>query len=562
MSQQKGFLLVTAVIVIVVFALLSAALVSTVLRTAESTLYLRQIPAASALAESGLEQAKQSMTFSNLSTRQTCAGLSTTTILSTGTSATGRGSLTVDNPRFAFSTLATAISSADVPSTITVNDSSVFASNGWVLIGREVFQYDYIASGTTLGGVSRAQDGTEARGHVVGTVVSQYQCAIAGTGYAPATNTKSTREYQQGLRQPALFAAGLNGTILRWNGQTSELLWSSDTTGTANDFHAISMINYHSGWAAGKHASEGFVFSRLQGNTWSTVYAPLGSETDLHAIHATSEQEAWAVGERTGGNTIAILRWVRNASNASNNWCRVPCGGITLTESGVKPIQKSIYGIKMLDLNGDGYANVGYAVGGSHDQSAKEGVIWYYSGTGWSPIDKAPLNFTFPADVSRLVGLDLTANGSSAPKEAFFVGHSGGSAGGKLVRLRVSGGVDSWAIVDTTEDLKAVSVIDTNGDGYADFGCAVGNNGTVIFFDSNLNASTTTLASSGNDLTGVQVLSATDIWVVGNAGFRFHFDGSTWTLRTANVTTGVNLMGLSGIFPQQTALSHWHELMR
>jgi len=562
MRQPKGFLLIAAVVIIVIFALLSAALVSTILRATESTRYLHAIPAAGALAESGLELARKNLTITDLSTRQTCGGLGTTTVLATGNSITGQASNAVNNPRYAYATLATAIANNTTPTTITVDDSSAFALDGWVLVGREVFQYERIADATTLAGVSRAQDGTEAAAHIVGNVVSQYQCSIAGIGHAPGTNPKAIREYQQGMRQPILFAAGQMGTMLRWNGPTAELVWASQSSGTTQNLNAISALNYHSAWGVGDQTSAGFTFVRLQGDTWASVAVALTNETNLYGVDATSDNEAWAVGERSGGNVIAILRWVRNATNDSNNWCRVPCSGITLTDSGVKPIQKSIYAIKMFDLNGDGFADMGFASGGSHDQSSKEGVIWYYSGTGWSPIDKPPLNYAFPANVSRLVGLDITRNGNTAPKEAFFVGHSGGGGGGgKLVRLQMVSG-PAWVVLDTTEELTSVSVVDTDGDGFADFGCAVGHNGLVVTFNSSMTTTAVTLSSGGNALKSVLVLSPTDIWVAGDGGVRFHYDGTTWVSLTNNVTTGVNLNGLSGVFPKQTALSHWHELIQ
>ena len=41
------------------------------------------------------------------------------------------------------------------------------------MIGREVFQYGYIADSATLGNVTRAQDGSLATVHEVGEIVSQ-----------------------------------------------------------------------------------------------------------------------------------------------------------------------------------------------------------------------------------------------------------------------------------------------------------------------------------------------------------------------------------------------------
>ena len=562
MQYQKGFLLVTAVVMIVIFALLSTALVSMFVRATETTLHLQAIPQAAALAESGLEQARANFNLTNFTTRQTCVSLATTVSLPTGDSITSRATNNANNPRYAYATLTTAIASNTTPATLSVNDSSVFSSDGWVLIGREVFQYGYIADATTLGGVVRAQDGTQATAQPVGATVSQYECSIAGIGHAPATNPMSVREYQQGMRQPLLFAVGQNGMILNWNGPTAELLWATQTSGTALDINAISALNYHSAWAVANQSASGFSFLRLQGNTWTNIAVSLGQNTDLLGVDATSTNEAWAVGKRQGGNST-ILRWVRNGANASNNWCNASassCPGISMTEASINNSQKDIYAIKTYDLNGDGYADMGFAVGGSHDASGKVGVIWYYSGTGWGPINKAPLSYALPANVSELRGLDITRNGNAAPKEAFFVGHSA-LTGGKLLRLRIVNGVASWVTVNTAQDLIAVSVVDTDGDGLADFGCAVGSNGYAAFFDSAMNTTVTQVNIEGTNFNNVLVLSPSDIWIVGDWGARYHYDGTGWSLLASNVPTTQHFYGLSGIFPKQTTLSTWHELI-
>lgn len=561
MKRQKGFLIVTAIVLIVVLAMLAAGLVSIFIRTVEASLRLKAIPAASALAESGLEQAQKNFTLTDFTARQTCTTLGSTVSLSTGDSITALATNTANNPRYAYTALTTSISNSTNPTTITVTDSSVFAPDGWVLIGREVFRYKYIANSTTLGGVARAQDSSLATDHPSGSIVSQYQCYIAGIGHAPAVNPLSIREYQQGMRQPLLFAVGQSGTLLRWNGPTSELAWDAVTSGSSQDLKGISALNYHSAWAVGNNVNAGYELVRLQGSTWTRVNLALGSETNLLAVDATSSKEAWAVGERTAGNVIALLRWVRNASNDSTNWCRVPCSGISLVESGVQPSRKSILAIKTLDLTGDGYADVGYAAGGSPDEGNKEGVIWYYTANNWGPINKAPLNFThMPSNAGQLRGVDMVRNGSSAPQEVFFAGQNN-STGGLIIRLRATGGTEAWSTISTAAELHAISVVDTDGDGYADFGCAVGDNGTVVSFNNTMASTTTTLATGGNALKSVFVISPTDIWVVGTGGVRFHYDGTSWTSLTNNITTTNNLYSIVAVFPKQITLSAWHELI-
>ena len=561
MKRQQGFLIVSAIIFVLVLALLGAAMVSIFIRTTEITLHLRSIPAANALAESGLEQAQKNFTLSDFSVRQTCTSLASTVSLSTGDSITSVGTNTVNNPRYADSTLTTAIANNTSPTTIIVNDSSVFSPDGWVSIGKEVFQYTRIDNASTLGGVKRAQDSSLAIDHPSGAIVSQYQCALAGIGHAPANNTLSVREYQRSVRQSLIFAVGQNGALLRWNGPSAELLWDTQSSNVLQDLNAVSALNYHSAWAVGNNSSAGFVFSRLQGTTWSAVNVALGSETNLRAIDATSSNEAWAAGERTGGNVVTLLRWTRDAANNSTNWCRVPCSGVSLVETGVQPSRKSILAIKMLDLDGDGYADVGYAAGGSPDEGNKTGVIWYYTANQWGPINKAPLSFThLPNNTGQIRGLDFVRNGTLNPQEVFFAGQNS-NFGGQLVRLRIVSGAETWLAVATAADLYAVSVIDTDGDGLADFGCAVGDGGYVITFDSSMVNTVTMLPTGGNNLKSVIVLSATNIWVTGTGGVRFHYDGSAWSSLTNNVATINNLYGATSISPQQTQLSSWYELI-
>ena len=556
--------MVTAVVIIVVFALLSAALVSIFLRSSEATLRLQAIPKAAALAEGGLDQAGRNLIQANLSARQTCVNLATTTTLSTGNSIAARASNIANNPRYAYAVLTAAIPNNTSPTTITVADSSVFAPDGWVLIGREVFQYSRIADVTTLAGVMRAQDGSVASEQVVGATVSQYQCYIAGIGQSPATNPVSIREYQQGMRQPVLFAVGQSGTVLRWNAETAELAWASQASGTTLDLYAVSALNYHEAWAVASQSSSAYQFARLQGNApWLPIAAALGNAVDLLGVDATSSKEAWAVGRKQGNNTT-ILRWVRNANNDSTNWCSASlssCPGITMTEASIKNSQKDIYAVKTYDLNGDGFADMGFAVGGNSDNSAppadKGGVIWYYSGTGWGPITKAPLSFILPENVDLLSGLDITPNGNAAPLEAFFVGQNMIS-GGELLRLRIVNGAAVWVAINPAQTLHAVSVEDTNGDGLADFGCAVGSNGLVVFFDSAMNPTYTTLTNNPN-LNGIVVINSSDIWVIGDGGVSFHYDGTSWT--SMATTTSNNLNSLSAVFPKQTNLSRWHELI-
>lgn len=599
MHNQKGFLLITAVIIVVIFGVLSSALVSMFIRTSEATRHLQAIPAAGFLAESGLEQGKKNITEPIIANRQSCANLGNTTTLTTGTAQASRsqnGGNSI-NPRYSYSTLTSGITSNAIPTSIVVSDTSVFAPHGRVMIGRETFQYGRITSATSLGNISRAQDGSLAVTHPIGSLVSQYQCTLSGTG---STGTAS-REYQQGAQQPVVFAVGLNGTLLRWNSDTSELAWQTMNSGTTNNFKRISLQNYHSGWAVANSA-DGVTFdlARLQGNNWTNVGIPDSTHAvNLNGVYVTSSNEAWAVGD-PASNSLIIYNWVRNATNDNTNWCIMPCRSKTLTVNS-SLINSALYAIKTYDIDGDGYADRGFAAGvragtgggsgggnGNNGQGEENcsaeglshggcggnfstdgtgttggGIILYYSGTGWSSITTAPLNYTLPSIIGQIIDLDMTAFGNNAPVEAFFVGRtsSDSSPKGIITRLRMGGGGASWNTTNNNfaQVLKSVSVIDTNGDGFADFGCAVGNAGTIVTFDSNMNTTLTTLSSATN-LNSVVVLSSTDIWAAGDSGSRFHYDGTAWVPFNDGLTAN-NLYGLAKVSSKNSPFSLWYDLI-
>ncbi|KTD19874.1 type IV pilus modification PilV family protein [Legionella londiniensis] len=543
MKRQQGFLSLATVVVIVIFAILSATLVSMFIRASAYTVNLSAIPKASALAESGLEQGRANLTEPALADRQTCAGLANLTSLPTG-------NFTVSpavgiNPRYAFATLSTAIASSGTPASITVTDGSVFVTGGGrVLIGREVFQYQRV-NGNILTGISRAEDGSTSASHPEGALVSQYQCNMASIGNAPANNPQATREYQQGMQQPAVFAAGSGGTILRWNSPTNENAWESMSPG-AYEFNAISMINYHEGWAVADTQAR---VARLQGNAWTLFQPSFSGNRDLYGVDAPSESEAWAVGSRQG-NEFTIVRWVRDGSNSIANWCLLPCSGKTVSTSGTGSQQRDLFGIKTLDYNNDGFADIGWAVGGRDGTgSGNRGIIMVYDGAQWASSSLPPA----ANRIGRIYGVDAVANGNNPPVDVYFVSRSTqNNTQGKLFRWRNG----SWSVVTTSAPMHSVSVIDTNNDGLADFGMAVGDNGVVYSFDVNF-AVSGPISISGQDLRGVDVISTTNAWIVGNGGVRFHYDGSSFVLTGSG---GSNLNGVSGVAARQSPVSSWQDV--
>lgn len=559
MRHQRGFLLLVAVVIIVILAILSTTLVAMFVRAGSATALFVSANKATYVTESGLQQGQKNLTQPIMASRQTCTGLSNTTSMSTGSFTVARATDTANstNPRYAFATLTTGISAAASPSTIVVNSSAVFAPYGRVLIGREVFSYERIANATTLAGITRADDGSMQTTHSSGDIVSQFQCVIQSSGNSPATNTLGARQYRQSIQLPTVFASGASGTILHWNSDAAELSWVTNSSGTSLSLNGISVLNYHTGWAVGNAPNANtFLIARLQGNTWTASnILSSGNGVNLFGVSTTSNREAWAVGTKkgNGANTeFTMLRWT------GSGWTRLTtaanCGSSTLCidRTNINATDRELYAIQMLDYTGDGFADFGIAVGGN---SLGNTLIYDASTLRW----EALLTYASGDRIGRLRGVSYVKNGSSFPTEVFVVGtRSPANGTGKLIKLTRSGSTWSYAIqVNTVAPMNSVSVIDTDGDGIANFGIAVGDAGTVYLYNG---SSWSAQTVGGNDLLSVMVLSSTEAWAVGDNGTRYHYNGTSWVSIPTGVSTSNTLNAVSAVFPQNPA-SAWYDVI-
>jgi hypothetical protein len=557
MIKMKGYLLMAAIVILVIFGIISGIIVSVAILTATGTTYLDRIKAASFLAESGLQAGRRALTEPVLTDRQTCAAYNNTTAFTEGAYTVSKASdaFNTINPRENAALLATAFSDTDTITSLNIDNAAGFyLLGGRVMIDQEAFNYLLILGNTMLG-VTRAQDGTRPADHIVGAIVSQYQCVLTSTGVAPQTNPKASRSLQMGLQMPMAYSVGDGGVILRWNGPNSEKLWSSQSPGSFS-FNAISLLNYHSGWAVADSGSSSLTrVSRLEGTTWTNVSISISQSSDLFGVDAVSSSEAWAVGDRTSNNNLAILMWRRNASNSASNWCRLPCNNKTVSGSGISNAEKYLYAIKMYNSNGGQFATVGYAVGGDTSGSNSTGLIMSFNGTSWSELALPSPNTN---RIGRLFGLDIVPNGNNNPKDIYFVGRSAANTtDGKILRLR--NGV--WTVRTTTGQLMAVSPVDSNGDGLADYVIAVGLNGRVITFDGNLNQTSSLALSGSPDLYAVSAKTTNSAWAVGEAGARWYYNGTSWISTPGGVSSSVILRGDSFIAPTDPISLPWYEII-
>ncbi|MDF1654133.1 MAG: hypothetical protein P1U34_03385 [Coxiellaceae bacterium] len=269
---------------------------------------------------------------------------------------------------------------------------------------------------------------------------------------------------------------------------------------------------------------------RLTANGGVPSIASANGSTTLSA--QANMETAFAVGLGTGNN-LTILRWNLPTTN-------------TWTDVGITAIKKN------LNLNAVSAAGPNYAWAVGDDKSSKFALYSWNAGTQSWQLDASPSTTN-----SKYIK-DLDGVSAVSPKEVWAVGQRSGKVSGKrrYSVLRYSGG--SWckltpssscggktipadhASNNNIEDLRAVSVIDTSGDGLGNIGFAVGDKGFILKYDG---TNWTKVTSPTSDaLFGVQVVSATEAWAVGDKGTILRWNGTTWSTLTGTGTSNSDIL--------------------
>lgn len=537
MRNQRGYFLILAVIFIFVIGMMGALLAYMFANRARISAAVYNGMGTFYIAESGLEAATRYITRPSLNVapiRISCGSVTGTAELTAASMASGQFTATATAPAVSSSTLSSVITSS--ASSIAVASAASFAAQGRIVIDRESIDYAAI-SGNTLVGLTRGADGTSASSHASGAAVGQYQCSLNVDAASPTIASSSyQRELQWGVQLQDGWAVGdratNNYTFYRWNGGT-ELSWTDHSFASCGNscranLNAVSMLSYTDGWAVGDRTSGGFLtFLNWDGSSWSPSLSVTGcSGQNLSGISMVSSQEGWAVGVRyvaaCGGGTsrrYTVLKW-----NGSSWTLLTPSTSPSIPADGSS--NQNLNAVHVIDTNGDGAGNIGFAVGDN-------GVILKYDGSNWT------------ADSSS-VSTDLFGVYVVSSSEAWAVG-----ASGDILKWNGS----TWSLFDTSvsQQLNAVAMLDTNGDGAANFGVAVGNSGRILTYNGSSWSSTT---SSSNNLFAVGVIDASDAWAAGASGLLTHWDGSVWT--TSSVAQAVN--GLSFVAAKNKKTTGWQQV--
>ena len=340
------------------------------------------------------------------------------------------------------------------------------------------------------------------------------------------------------------WAVGANGTIARWNG-TNWYLWQqanatalrwnhaswSDKSAllplTTNQLRSVSMLSYADGWAVGNPGAVASLrpsFVRWSGSAW-TAYdsTTLNINRTLRGVYCSAGNDCWAVGNPGGTATEQpLILWWDGTTWTKRN-----------SSLGINQRLNSVYCVS---------SNNCWAVGNPGGAATERPLILWWDGTTWQRRNSS-LN----------INQTLNSVHCVSSTDCWAVGNQ---SGGELI-IKWSG--ISWSrsgpyvgIPDV--NLNSVFMLDTNSDGIADDGWAVGNrtgavtNGWIFLRWNNPTPNTwnritvDTSPTIAQNLNSVFMTSSRDGWAVGNNGIIFQWNGSNWSKVTS--VTGADLNGL------------------
>ncbi|MEW6330521.1 MAG: hypothetical protein AB1560_03575 [Pseudomonadota bacterium] len=159
---------------------------------------------------------------------------------------------------------------------------------------------------------------------------------------------------------------GNNAMVMRYNGAN----WVYSDPGNDRDLNGVFMLDTNNdgladdGWAVGERQGNNFAFMRWNNpiaGSWNQVLLNSGDREDLNGVFMLSDTDGWAVGEARNSSFI-LVRWN---------------GAAWTVQSFADANFRDLNAVHMLDTNGDGLGDDGWAVGNN-------GVILHWNGAAWS----------------------------------------------------------------------------------------------------------------------------------------------------------------------------------
>ncbi len=372
----------------------------------------------------------------------------------------------------------------------------------------------------------------------------------------------------------AVGAAGSETLVEQWNGTQWSII-SSPNTGTNPQLDGVAANSTNDVWAVGYTGGNNgrlTLAEHWNGSSWSIVSSPDPSATgnQLVAVAALGANDVWAVGSfintdpGVGVPQPLFLQW------NGTSWVQVT--GDTTVAAGLGPQPAAVAAIGASDI---------WSVGSDGSTLAE-----HWNGTSWSIV--ATPNTGAGQDV-------LNGTGASSSTDAWAVGYF--TAGIEKRTLIEHWDGTQWGIVPSpnsnldTNILKAVAAISSSNAwavGYSENNNQNFRTTLVLHWD----GTTWSVVSSPNpnpgtgqpvdELDGISVNSASDIWAVGGSTSSSlgtdqtlveHWDGSAWSAVSSPSVSGTNsalfavtafgtsdawAVGYSGANFFSTLTEHWN----
>ena len=323
--------------------------------------------------------------------------------------------------------------------------------------------------------------------------------------------------------------------IEHWNGSSWSVIASPSPSSFGDVLNSVSAVSASNLWAVGfQQTSSGApqtLIERWNGSAWSVVSSPSPSSIgdSLNGVAAVTGSSVWAVGFRQ--NSRFSQRTLIEYWNGTQ-WSVV-------ASPNVGPGNNQLYGVAALSLTRV------WAVGTTVQQNGPpQTLAEQWNGAQWSVV----------ASPNRLGGANLAGVAAISASVVWAVGFDASGA------LTEHWNGTQWSFVTnpnqgTSHFLNGVAALSTSNVWVV--GDYVTSSGNFDTLTEHWNGSTWRIvpspntASQLNDLLGVAVVSAKNIWAVGdsNAGqytLIEHWDGTAWSI-IPSPSPGVNGNSLNGI---------------
>jgi len=288
--------------------------------------------------------------------------------------------------------------------------------------------------------------------------------------------------------------------------------WGTEPTPNAgsprNTLNAVHAVSSSDVWAVGSYEAAGFnhprpLAERWNGTAWSSIQPGWNDEGELLGVAVVAANDVWMVGGNQEGGQAVIAHWNGSA--------------LTLVPHPNPGTFNRLYAITAIS------ANDIWAVG-EYTNPISRTLALHWNGTSWTQVP-TPTGDGY----SQLYGVAAVSS-----NDVWAVGDDGGNAislhwngsqwssvaapgpsGTTLRSVSATPGGEVWAVGDSAADSVTLH---WNGSAWVDVPAP--NPGRYFL-----------------DLTGVDVISATDAWAVGwydvNGNWRtltMHWDGSSWSV--------------------------------